>query len=108
MPPFVLCLLDSGEVRLFRDLRSLESAIEAIDVVNHEYLAYDSTGVVVDLIVDSLGAPKASVSSLGAASDLEAWILNNYRSVAKISGSQTLPEMIGALKSIYRYDDSRQ
>lgn len=108
MPPFVLCLLDSGEVQLFPDLRTLESSIEATDVVNREYLAYDSVGLVVNLTVDRLGAPRASISSLAGASDLRAWILHNYRSASEIADSQSLPEMIGTLKTIYRYEDLKE
>lgn len=107
MPPFVLCLLDSGEVRLFPDLPALESAIEAIDVVNREYLAYDSVGFVVDLAVDGLGAPKAALSSVRNPADLRAWILTSYRSVPTIAERQTLSEMIGSLKTIYCYDDAK-
>ena len=105
MPPFLLCLLDSSEVRLFLDLRMLESSIESTDVLNQEYLAYDSLGRVVDLTVDPLGVARASLSNVHRPSDLRTWILTNYRSDSEISDGHTLPEMISSLKSIYRYDD---
>jgi hypothetical protein len=108
MPPFVLCLLDSGEVLLFPDLLTLETGIEATDVANREYLAYDSLGCVVNLTVDSLGAPRAILSTVQRASDLREWILDKYGAFAEISDVQTLPEMISSLKEVYRYDDSRR
>lgn len=105
MPPFVLCLLDSGEVLLFPDLRTLESAIEGIDVRNREYLAYDSNGFVVDLTVDNLDLPRAELSELERAAELRGWILDNYHSASGITDKQTLPQIIDSLKAIYRYGD---
>lgn len=106
MPPFVLCLLDLGEIRLFADLRALESSIEATDVANREYLAYDSEGSVLHLTVDNFGAPRASISKLGQVLELTAWIRQSYQSVPKIANANSLREMIEELKVIYCYEAS--
>lgn len=103
MPPYILCLLDSREIMLFPDLGSLESAIEAIDVKNLEYLAYDSAGYVLDLTVDEFGAPRARQSAVSKAEDLRSWIVENYGPYSQVRKQDTLPKMISVLKSIYKY-----
>ena len=102
-PPFILCLLDSEEIRLFQTLLSLESSIEAIDVSNGEYKAFDSSGQVLDLAVDEFGAPHAIPSEQIRHDELRNWILRAYSSSPSVALSTDLEGAIDALKAIYRY-----
>lgn len=101
--PLILCLLDSGEILLFRNLESLESAIEAVDVLNGEYRAYDASGRVLDLSVDKFGAPRALLSTLSGEAQLKSWIVDNYATNPAIAEGSTLREMLEVLQRIYRY-----
>ena len=105
MRPFVPCLLDSREVRLFSDLRSLKSAVEAADVLNGEYRAYDSIGCEVSLSVDATGTPRATLSTISRPTQLRDWILEAYQGASRIADSDSLPEMIHGLAAIYRFSD---
>ena len=100
--PIILCLLDSGEIRMFPTLELLESAIEAVDVVNGEYRAYDSAGLVVELTVDQLGAPRAFLSNVSNETELRSWIFNQYESNPAIRQGSTLAEMVKVLQEIYK------
>lgn len=104
MPPYILCLLDSGEVRLFPNLASLESQIEAIDVENREYSAYDSLGREVELSVDTtFDIPRAKLTDVMKAEQLRGWIFDCYHENREIAEAKELSEMIEVLKRAFRY-----
>ena len=63
-PPLLLFLKDSREVRLYNTLPELESSVEAIDVINSEYEAFDAQGQRIDLFVDQYNAPRGKLGSL--------------------------------------------
>jgi hypothetical protein len=104
-PPIILCLLDTGEVKLFRDLWSLEAGIEAVDVINREYMAFDAVGAVIDLTAHhQWGTARASVSAISGEGILRGWILKNYSSNQESCHAKTLAEMVKVLMRIYPYN----
>ena len=52
MPPIIVILLENGDLLIFDSREDAEDYLEAIDVRNNEYTAYDSKGTVLDLSVD--------------------------------------------------------
>ena len=104
--PLLRCLLDSEEIQLFPTLSSLESSIEAIDILNGEYRAFDASGQLLDLTVDRYGAPRAIPSGRVDDGELRDYILKHYSSSASVVSSTNLDQAVDALKTIYRYSES--
>ena len=102
-PPYLLLVLYSEEICLFPTLSSLESHIEAIDVSKGEYKAFDSSGQVLDLVVDEFDAPRAIPSDQIRPDELRNWILQWYSSNPSVSTSTNLEEAVDVLKLICRY-----
>lgn len=101
----MLCLKDSREIMLFNTASALESHIEAIDVINDEYLAYDSSGLELELSVNAHGAPKVAPSPEHHPEQLRSIILSYYESNPFFSEERTLKELVTELKRVYRYRD---
>lgn len=102
-PPFLLFLKDSREVDLFSDVVRLEGSIEAVDVANGEYEAFDAEGRRLHLTVDSDGLPRIVPGDLEeeAARRL---ILEFYSENPQFRSAQTLKDLITALSILYDYD----
>lgn len=100
-PPLLLFLKDTKEIKLFGELRKLESDIEAIDVLNDEYEAFDSTGVKITLTVDSYGAPRGEAGS--ANEELARRMILEYYAPWNLHfrPEMSLRELVGALKTLY-------
>jgi lipase chaperone LimK len=102
-PPLLLCLKDSREIMLFNTASALESHIEAIDVINDEYLAYDSSGLELELSVNAHGATTVGRSPEHRPDRLRSIILSYYESNPFFSEERTLAELNAELKQIYRF-----
>ena len=104
VPPFLLALKDSQEVRLFRNLTQLESSIEAVDVLQGEYEAFDAVGRRIKLIVDEYGAPRAEPGTADQEA-ARALILEYYTAAnPSFRPTMTLDELVKSLSDLYGYD----
>lgn len=91
---FVLCLRDTGEVRLFRDL----------DVIREEHWVFDSAGTLVNLAAEQdWEMPKASLSIVSKEGFLRDWILKNYSINPEIEACNNLAGMVKVLTRLYGY-----
>ena len=104
--PLLLFLKDSREVRLFSELAELESAIEAIDVINGEYEAFDAQGRRVNLFVDQYEAPRVELGGLEP--DAASALILSYYGADNPAFRPTfdLEELVHALVGIYGYRQS--
>ncbi|MFN9922207.1 MAG: hypothetical protein ACK555_20825 [Acidobacteriota bacterium] len=102
-PPVILCLLDSCDTLLLPHLKSLEWHLEAIDVLNEEYMAFDSEGYEITLSADlQSGRVQAKFSGLKKKDVLKNWIVQHYSG----DPGKTLPDLIEELKITFRFDQA--
>lgn len=63
-PPIIID--ENGDIELYASLREAALALEAIDVLNEEYEAFDRTGQILRLTAASIDAPVVISSDLSA------------------------------------------
>jgi hypothetical protein len=101
VPPLLLFLKDSREVRLFGTVAELESAVEAADVMNGEYEAFDSSGRRLSLRVDERQCPRAAAGER-AEEDMRQLILSYYSENKELFlHDMPLSSLVYALKILY-------
>lgn len=87
---------------LFRTISNLESQLEAVDVANGEYEAFDALGTRLNLIVDEQGWSRA----IPAESDPEAaraLIAEWYAENPRFKPDMILTQLVAELQALYRY-----
>jgi hypothetical protein len=96
-PPFLLFILDSPEIQIYSNLADLLVQIEAIDVSDGVYEAYDSEGMRLELLVDDNEFPAAKPANLEPDA-LKAKIVKFYgQEHPELTGELGLLGMVAAL-----------
>jgi hypothetical protein len=93
--PFPICVLaiDSGEVTRYETLADVRGHLEAIDVENHEYLAWQASGAALVLTSDERGLISVASAPTTAQPDL----LDALLRYAAATGLKDTPESLREL-----------
>jgi hypothetical protein len=102
--PLIVLLRDCGELRLFDSIREMQDALEAIDVENDEYKAWDSTATPLQLSVrdssDWLCLEPSGPSEPGVLADTIRQAAQRLNAELDLSPSLQAGDFVGALRQI--------